>query len=337
MKISRPSPRRRVCLTRWRRETQLAVILGLAWITACVVIEYGSQRSLLVTKPLEMAWLMSYPNSGTTYTLSLVSGLSQTHTASVYAKESERSGGEPLVRVFADDLSSPYWVQSNPNATFPTRFVLTKTHCGNRENHLAPEAFLDGCRTITQPVSARVRRRGRHSVEALRKAIHLIRDPFDNVVSRFRFERRHAEYAGYDPTPQGFRQYCENHDDSRSLPRELDLHQTQWKMLEDVPCRMELIRYFQWHNMAFRTTRALGLETMMLHYADYTTDFDGTVQRLLDFLELPQKATPTPFIDGKVYRDYFTVDEQRAVKEVYESMASPEAKEEMSVYFESVS
>ena len=314
---------------------QVMAMMGVMMLT---LNDVELPKMKLDNKPLEMAWLMSYPNSGTTYTLALVSDLTQTHTASVYSKESERSGGEPLVPVFPDDPVSPYWVQSsNPNATFPTRYVLTKTHCGNRKNHVAPEPFLKGCRTTMVTAGPGHRHMGPHSVEPLRKAIHLIRDPFDNIVSRFRFERRHPEYSSYEATPEGFREFCENHDYDRTLDLELDLYREQWEMLKDVPCRMELIRYLQWHNMAFRTTRTLGLETMVLHYDSYTTDFDGTVERILNFLELPKRASPTPFIDGKVYSDYFTAKEKRLVKKVYDSMASTEAKKELDVYFQSIS
>jgi hypothetical protein len=50
---------------------------------------------------------------------------------------------------------------------------------------------------------------------------------------------------------------------------------------------LQFYRYVQWHNLAFSMSREMNLPTMMLHYDEYTTDYEGTRDRVLDFLELP--------------------------------------------------
>lgn len=58
-------------------------------------------------KPLEIAWLMSFPNSGTSYTTRLIRRASLTSSASNYGKENLSGDSVP---VFADQPTGPYWV-----------------------------------------------------------------------------------------------------------------------------------------------------------------------------------------------------------------------------------
>jgi hypothetical protein len=80
-------------------------------------------------------------------------------------------------------------------------------------------------------------------------------------------------------------------------------------LLQDLPCRAEMVRFVEWHNLAFATALDLGLEEYVLHYDWYETRFNETLVELLDFLELQQVAPPEPFTSGKVY-DYFSPEAQ---------------------------
>lgn len=148
---------------------------------------------------LQVAWLQSFPNSGTSYTLRMVQRLSNTRTALNYGIE--ESG--PLQPVFSEKNQSslgPFWTHFdddfNPNYTKPTRYALTKTHCGGRCVSCYPvyylqshQSFRDSClatswHSVDKKSSTREVREGSYPLETVGKAVHVIRNPYDNVVSR---------------------------------------------------------------------------------------------------------------------------------------------------------
>ena len=72
-----------------------------------------------------IAWLMSFPNSGTSYTSYLVRTVTGQLTASNY--RSEQAGADA---VFEDRPAGPFWTGVG-NFDSPTSgYLLTKTHCG---------------------------------------------------------------------------------------------------------------------------------------------------------------------------------------------------------------
>jgi hypothetical protein len=93
-------------------------------------------------------------------------------------------------------------------------------------------------------------------------------------------------------------------------------------VMESVPCHSDFFRYVEWHNMAFVTTQDMAIEMMILHYDDYSTDFNATAKRILDFLELEPAGNPRPFVIGKEYsKAYYTAEERAAVKQVLELLS----------------
>lgn len=170
----------------------------------------------------------------------------------------------------------------------------------------------------------------------VRRAIHLIRNPFDNVVSRFHLERHSGKAAeSYPKTKDGFRDFCfqmnalHPYEETKANFLEQSLLET----LKDVPCRGDFIRYMEWHNLAFATAQDLELETYVLHYDWYSTRFNQTVHELVDFLHLQVKDEPAPFVEGKVYTDYFTAEERGAVQLALESIASRTSWYHIQRYF----
>jgi hypothetical protein len=81
---------------------------------------------------LKIAWLITFPNSGTSYTSKLIRHVSLTRTASNYGNESKDAVGLSRA-VFTDQPGGPFWHGAHaphPGYTFPQNYVLTKTHCG---------------------------------------------------------------------------------------------------------------------------------------------------------------------------------------------------------------
>ena len=79
-------------------------------------------------KRLEIAWLLSFPNSGTSYTIKLIRHLSMTHTATNYGHEVPMNDGEDSLSVYGDQMGGPYWMTPSlyPSYSFPSNYVLVK-------------------------------------------------------------------------------------------------------------------------------------------------------------------------------------------------------------------
>jgi hypothetical protein len=387
-------------------------------------LESKSTPSLDTGKPpsLQIAWLMSFPNSGTSYTSKLIRHISKTRTAGNYGNEDKADKGLSLP-VFHGQPEGPFWQAANIHLeyTLPETFVLSTciiqwsvsttttneykelivwTFCRYIHSYvLIPVCSLsilfsiilsqDALRRSLFHVSAsqgkglqlgvdeardytlflispfvyllqyvesassfrrnclsgkgvvsvngtEVSQLFTYGPEKVVKAVHLVRDPFDNVVSRFNYVNRHGTNAHEHPkTREGFRDLCfKANQIYDKVHSESHLHDNELLLLmKDVPCYADFFRYVEWHNMAFVTSNDLNLDTYVLHYDWYDTRFNETADELLDFLHLEALAEPEPFVSGKVYRDYYTAEEQAAVKQVLESVDLKETWQNIAQYF----
>ena len=177
------------------------------------------------------------------------------------------------------------------------------------------------------------------------KAIHLIRSPFDNVVSRFHLELHEAAHHNdtkklktYPKSRDGFRKFCQRlnklyqHEEETSRfisPRVFEL-------IKDIPCRDDFLRFVQWHNLAFVTTDSLRIPTMVVHYEDYGERLNETAMEMTKFLHLERIGELMEFVKGKEYIQYFTRAEQEKVKETIKILALPSTWDHVSHYFSSL-
>lgn len=302
-------------------------------------------------KELYIAWLMSYPNSGTSYTGQVVRHLSLTNTGTNYGEENLGLIHNQSVPVFDDQPDGPFFTDPgvHPEYETPTNYILTKTHCGGRCVRCGPSKYtettysfrnrcLSGSWAAKFPNGTKIRYPGTYEPTRVKKAVHLIRDPFDNVVSRFHLERKgHGGQIGemFPSDRAGFRAFCEYLNEAY---KDLENHSVFLEnpindLTRGVPCRSEFFRYMEWHNMALVTTRDLELDTFYLYYDWYSTRYEQTLDELLEFLELPKRGKMWPFEDGKFYRDFFTEDERGRMIEAMRMMASPALLKHMERFF----
>jgi Sulfotransferase domain len=314
---------------------------------------------------LEIAWLLSFPNSGTSYTLHLVKSVSQTNTATNYAKmraakKVRHGGSDPTesIPVFDNQPTGPFWSDPLNNTSIinsstdkPTAFVLTKTHCGAPCEWCPPEKYAQMLHhfqrrcastesiTIEQQEDGTAKRsvqKGVYPLDKVTRAVHLIRDPFDNIVSRFRYERSNNRTATeYPANATGFRQYCFklNQEFQAEHRRGRYIDQDIVQELEGVPCYADFLRYVEWHNMAFIIARDLELDTHVLHYEGYSSSFNETTAALLDFLQLQERGEAPYFEPFKTYRSYFTMEEQAVVRFALQQTALKETWRYLRKYF----
>ena len=326
-----------------------------------------------------LAWLLSFPNSGTSYTMKLVETATGHHVASNY-------GDHNLHKV--TKLSEPFFEDENTFAEMRSRgsigpfiadaggkkmtrttqgYVITKTHCGGycfkcgpSKYTLTDSQFMLKCASggwvykDEFKSSAPIKSKTTYDPRLISRAVHLIRNPFDNIVSRYHLEHNHMErydrqkdLAKYDREKSGFRKFCKqlnkNYADAEAEFAKLVKKETGDEALQqaldyvkDVPCYQDLFKYVNWHNHAFAATEELKIPTLLLHYEDYETDFDSTLETLLKFLDQPMASDFTKeFIEGKSYaQEYFTDDERHMVKKAVKLLAHDQLYKQLVRYFD---
>jgi hypothetical protein len=160
-----------------------------------------------------------------------------------------------------------------------------------------------------------------YSSDLVKKAVHIFRNPFDNVVARFHLDRKIQAQDNpdwletYPNNREGFHKWCAQLNDSAAsvLSSIHWVDQSLVDAMKDVPCMSKFYRYVQWHNLAFATTSDLQIPFMLLHYEDYSTRFEGVTNELTDFLGPEQVGKAPDFLDNKAYLDYYTEQDKRVI------------------------
>ena len=292
---------------------------------------------------------MSFPNSGTSYTIALVSAVSNLSMATNYAQELAEID-QIIKRPVIPTTKGPFWLQ--PLAAYPSEVVLTKTHCGGychdcrpRESLETPHSFMVQCATARADYKTEhgeiISESFVYDYNEVDRAVHLIRDPLDNMVSRYHLgvqkllahnKKGMVERYTYDVT--GFEAFCADQTFQRDEHSDRHLDQEVMRLIESVPCHIDLFRYVQWHNLAFITTyNNLNLPTHVLHYEDFSSDLDGTLQELLKFLELPNTGPRMSFEAGRSYREYFSDEQVDRMRNATMMLASPLTWHHLERYF----
>jgi len=311
-----------------------------------------------------IAWLMSYPNSGTSFTIHMTRELSNTTTATNYGGEGEIRD-KPSTPIYAD---GPF-LELIPGRTteLPTSYILTKTHC-NKNSYcvycspnkfvLSPDSFVLGCRSGRKLVWKRddngkvnkmevIRINTSYKLDEVKKAVHMIRDPFDNLVSRFHNRYNAAVQTNSKQSEKfihnfpnniaGFQAWCESIDkNNEKLGLEDQLNKAIGTRLplKNIPCISELFRYVQWHNHAFSVIKYHKIDSLIVHYEEYENHYDDVVNNLFSFLELSrQRKERYPFDLGKSYKDYYEKEQILHFTKAAQKISSAETWEHLKRYF----
>jgi Sulfotransferase domain len=328
--------------------------------------------SSLSSNPLpRMAWLMSFPNSGTSYTLRMVAAESNHAIATNYGEEfTDGSYANVPVYPLEDGLppQGPFWRAHYEDKDLPDKYILTKTHCGGRCVRCGPKKYL-----LTKPQFLRECTRGRGCFPVantnethpscewknvhypappenprIGKLIHLIRNPFDNIIARFHLARKlHIARLKDDQmalekwmdqhpdSPEGFATWCKELDSTYGSP--LDHENPELPSTEDMFCYGEWFKYIQWHTLAMGVTKQSGeqLPSLLIYYEDYGRDWNGTTQSILDFLEIPRHkdAISHEFVPHASPVDYYTLEHRREAKILVEKLTSDPVWELLKRYF----
>lgn len=320
-----------------------------------------------------LAWLASFPNSGTSYTLRVARRVSRARAATNYGAENERLGVASVPVYPSRSREGPYLLSdaSSSDRVTPSRangsYVLTKTHCGARCLRCPPSRWLEttasfsvACRTAqgwvastssTTRVPLLERVETVYADDLVERAVHLFRDPFDNVVSRFHLEHNARVKKGDDAwtarfprAPEGFRAWCRDMDATdrkrergfvfpeRLRPFFAPSSDDDDDRSSRLLCRAEFARYAHWHDLAFRVVEALGVPEHVLHYVDYRDDLEVTVDSLLDFLGLERRETTSTEFRWSDYSDYYDAEQREALWELVRATATDRTWKELERY-----
>ena len=160
------------------------------------------------SKP-EIAWIMSFPNSGTSFTSALVRELTETSTGTNY---DEAKHPTPI---FPDEYQyGPFRLRQH--LPLPDKgYILTKTHCTRcrglqKSINKTTDEFMEGCQTVKKDNKCHG-----YDPKIVKRAVHLFRNPFDNVVGRFHLEWKSKNKVGntkyvkkYPYSKEGFKKWC---------------------------------------------------------------------------------------------------------------------------------
>ena len=277
-------------------------------------------------------------------------------TATNYALEGEIRDQPSVPAIPGKAGSHGPWLELIPDQhTNMPDTILTKTHCKGfctgrscREAQMvhSVRSFMMGCLSGTRAVETDqglIKVKLTYKKSLVKKAIHIFRHPLDNIVARFHLEYNVKRAQGdkefvkkFPKNESGFRRWCEMDDQNKDLLTSRFVDDALREGLGRISCFNEFFRYVQWHNLAFSTTRDMNLQTMLLHYDEYSTDFERARDRVLNFLELPSVGEGIEFHSGKFYRSYYSLEQRRNIRAFLKEFASVETWEQLKHYdFES--
>jgi hypothetical protein len=306
---------------------------------------------------VKVALLMSFPNSGTSYTLKNTRHVSNVTTASNYCGHDDNN----YTPIWKDDPFSPqpHIIPEGVPHELPKHYVLTKTHCNHcdhcppQEYLVSPSKFRNDCLTEcvvaskSSPNQDAIKPHEAYPVSEVGKVVHLIRNPLDNIISRFhcfmksvtRKRKRKSKYVLYQnitvKTVSGFKEYCDIQDGNFLEDEKAIFGSELMDLALRVPCHADFLRYVVWHNHAFELTqkwqRRQHIETHILHYDDYLSSYNNTVSRLLDFMEMSWAADPVEF-HWSNYSAHYTPEQITAIHELVNYTASESTMAQLKRY-----
>eukprot|EP00536_Pseudo-nitzschia_multiseries_P012581 jgi/Psemu1/298157/fgenesh1_pm.490_\ len=314
-----------------------------------------------------IAWLMSFPNSGTSFTMTMVARSTNKAFATNYGDEVIAPDEPNSLSIYPRRPEGPFWPgmsgKMHTPRDLPEKYVITKTHCGSRCSDCGPDEYIETTEEFLRRCTlgharltpAKIRRKYdvEYPSERVHRAIHLIRNPMHNLIARYHLEHRHKGYKNntewqeeHSNDSQGLHKWCE------SVANKYKDQDLQFFGSEDriprAPCHGEFYKWTQWHNLAHETIRMMRGEVegtdfpvrdvpvLRVYYEDYNTKFNETAEGILDFLELEQVAPFREFASRKDYGGYFSTQELTDIRDLVQSVATEATWRDVQHYFADV-
>jgi len=307
-----------------------------------------------------LAWLLSFPGTGTEQIIDLLQDATGKTTATNYGNHHQNQYGRNRMNmvtstpVYSDKPEGPFLFTSH--LTIPDTHIATVSFCDAYCTDCPPSDYLldlatfkAGCTTgIT--FSAEVGPKGplgrgtsgptSYDLSTVSKAVVLMRDPFNTVQDRFTHwthsytaisRRDHEWLPRYTTNGEGFDAYCDYSAVKYASEEQTAYDPDIFNAALGVKCHADIYRYVNWYNLVFETLSSEGIPYTVLHYEDFGNNYEGVEVDLLTFLGLTTAASAPQFVlDGD--RGYFTSDDKTALKTLIQLLASPDTINNMGRY-----
>ncbi|KAI2501314.1 sulfotransferase domain-containing protein [Fragilaria crotonensis] len=327
---------------------------GMISHTKSAKLAYWLKEGLPDEYTPKILWLMAWPESGEDYILETIQRVSNRSTATNY--------GEVVtlpeffsIPIYPLHSEGPYWEGlagqfENKIRRLPDRHVLTMTHCSSKcfldcppKEYYAESksSFSKKCGTTTARVAPNAKMTTfQYPLDRVSKAIHVIRNPFHNVIQRFLKEREiRKDDVGFleeypDLPKKGFQKWCAFMDDKYEKEDAKVYSKTLLKLAKKALCHAEFYKYVQWHNNAFETTKHMK-HTTVVYYEDFYTDtFEETIDKIVGMLELDRVDAPYPFSPPHDYSRFYSLESRKSIRNFVKALASDETWKHLKHFFE---
>jgi hypothetical protein len=196
--------------------------------------------------------------------------------------------------------------------------------------------FEQGCLRVDFPNQTSSSLRYDESVPI--RAVHLYRNPFDNLVARMhlaihRRERQGKNVSSFENSRDGWREWCIYLDEKYHAEEPQYFSTEVLASFRDLPCHADWYRYVQWHNHAHELAKRRQLPVLDLFYEDYTLAYESTVHKLMEFLQIAPRKPPLDFFVGKSYEVFFDQEHARIAARFVREFSSPEVWTRLERYF----
>jgi len=292
------------------------------------------------------AWFMSFPGSGVAYFMHLIHVTTGRSTATNYGHSiMRRDGSFYKARGTSTSIYQNGPVYLAPYLVKKMSYVATRTHGDGYCLVCHPNKYFYS-NLFWKSASGVQMRNGKpvslqYDASQVKRMIHLIRNPFDVVVSRF-----HSHVGGmkrgatkpdlssrYPLNPAGFKKWCKDQDTTYEKVELAWLPARIRGFSKYVPCRQEFMKYALFNTKVSKMAHARGIETLIVTYDAYFTDLGGTVKKVNNFLQLPTlPAVNPPRKKIQKFPEYYTVAEKGIVQRLLKNLIVPPLWPVMQLY-----
>jgi len=172
----------------------------------------------------------------------------------------------------------------------------------------------------------------KYPIHLIEGAVHLMRSPLDNIVSRFHnlWDGENKDFQNKFPRNQnGFVHFCQAQDGERDLSKheiKAGIKQDVIELFVDVPCYADFYRYLQWHNLANEMIIKRDLETIRIHYKEFeagtSNDTTGKLLKFLNIEKMHEAERADPFESNKSYNAHYTNEQKKNILKLIKHVAN---------------
>lgn len=300
-------------------------------------------------------WFMSYPETGVVLFMSLLMQSTEKNTATNYGtvfldyeKRALVGNGPSPERLFPGGPAL-----YDPNLAVPDKFIAVRTHgegfcywCHPEHyNEITSDLFFNKAAEGYVKSNGSVVDMG-YDPTIVKRMIHLIRDPFDTVVTRYYTylnivksgKLSKLKGSNFKPNQQGFKEWCarmnKTFEDDEMPILANDGNRIRGK---DVPCRQEFLKIIKFNNNIIRIASQHNIVRLPIKYENYVQDTIDTVEKVNDFLKLEtvNKDFDVSFGNGNgrwMFKSFFTDYERKRIMDFLRFEASAELWQHIKMY-----